>query len=184
MQAINELRQLFNQWQYPEGAFLNPTPLLAPLEEPTPRVSIAKRAYTQDPSTITLPMPSTVRPLPLPTPAQRHTAAPREHKSISKGGRAQPNAHQTRSHDFTTAPPPTPAADITQPPNSTVAHCTRSRSSTANHVTPHQTSGHRYPKELILELALWSLPVLYEDTGKILNSFQPHNHLKLPPIWN
>ena len=49
---------------------------------------------------------------------------------------------------------------------------------------PRQADGCRYPKEIILSLAFWALPVLDKDAGQILNFCQIHNHPKLAPIWN
>ena len=48
LHSIDELRELFNQWRYPEEAVMNPELLLTPCKDPNPRVNIAKRFRAQD----------------------------------------------------------------------------------------------------------------------------------------
>ena len=184
LHAINNLRELFNQWLPLDEAVPNPTPLLAPCDYPTPSFPISKRSRAQEPLIFTIPMPSVVHPPTLPTPAPRRMPAPSVHEATSKGGLAQPISHQTRSCNVTPAPPSTPSAAITQPLNAPVSHRNQSPSVAENHIIPRQADGCRYPKEIILSLAFWALPVLDKDAGKILNFCQIHNHPKLAPIWN
>ena len=112
------------------------------------------------------------------------------HKATSKGGPAQLILHRTRTCKFapsptsTPAPTPTPAVAIPQPLEAPFAHQTRSITGAANNDMPHQAAVRRYLKELIAALALWELPVLDEDTGKLLKFFQLCNPLKLYPTWN
>ena len=210
LQALANLREIFHHWAERDGAVdgqgFEPLPgrtqqseFLQQVGHPTRDLRAPLRPAESEP----LPKPSHPRhvaPKPsIPAAAPPRVAAPAPRVEVplprvdrARGGPpprvanpAAPVASRTRSQ----AAPPAPPREVVP-----VAHRTRSRQATAALITPASAAARRYSAAFLTQvlplasnLAQWgelAVPVLDEETGKLLEHRALRKHPLLKQTWN